>query len=265
MGLNKPYKRTVRQLSDGSYSNSGNSGYLKHPEYANSPEKYVRSFLLIQSDIQKLFEYVEPVDKNKEAYSYRIHELFIRVCIEVEANCKAILLENGYSKRKGNLNMDDYFLIEETHKLSGYRVTLPRWDGKYGSYRPFSKWAKERRKPNWYQYYNEVKHDIHSNFKHANIKNLVEAVCGLVALLSAQFLKEDFSPNPGHLVLQGPGDGMETSIGDYFRVKYPDWDEKDRYAFNWQDIKNEPNIIQCHDYNLIASKIKKKNGLNKLP
>ncbi|EKD89755.1 MAG: hypothetical protein ACD_32C00152G0001 [uncultured bacterium] len=249
MGLKKPYKRTVRQFADGSYSNSGNSRYLKHPDYAISPEKHIRSFLLIQNDLQKLFEYVEPADKNKLSYSYRIHELFVRVCIEVEANCKAILLENGYVK-KNDLNMSDYRLIEQTHKLSEYEITLPRWDGKYGRYKPFSRWAEDKGLQ-WYQYYNGVKHDIHSNFKHANIKNLVEATCGLVALLSAQFLDEDFSPNVGYLALQGSGDGMESSIDGYFRVKYPNWAAEDRYDFNWQEIKDKPNIIQCHNYNSI--------------
>jgi hypothetical protein len=247
MGLSKPYKRTVRQLADDSYSNSGNSGYIKHHDYAKSPEKYVRSFLLIQNDIQKLFEYVEPVDKNRKSYSYRIHELFVRVCIEIEANCKAILVENGYIK-KGDLNMSDYFLLEKTHKLSNYEIVLPRWDGKYGRYQPFCGWA-ENKKLNWYQYYNGVKHDIHSNFRHANMKNLVETTCGLVALLSAQFLNEDFSSHEGYLTVEGIGDGMESAVGGYFRVKYPIWDSASRYDFQWQSIKDDKNLIECHDYN----------------
>jgi hypothetical protein len=247
MALNLPYKRTVRQLADGSYSRNGNARYIKHPDYANSPEKYVRSFLLILNDLQKLFEYIEPADKNKEAYSYRIHELFIRVCIEVEASCKAILLENGYTK-KGDLNMSDYSLIEETHKLSGYEVLLPRWEGKYGRYIPFENWAHGRRL-NWYKYYNIVKHDIHSNFRHANIKNLVEATCGLVVLLTAQFLNEDFSAQAGFLIVEGMGDGMEDTIGGYFRIKMPEWEESDRYSFQWNEIMNSKNLFQIHDYN----------------
>jgi hypothetical protein len=51
--------------------------------------------------------YVEPADKNLECYSYRIHALLLRACIELEANCKAILKENGYSKG-GNWKIDDY-------------------------------------------------------------------------------------------------------------------------------------------------------------
>jgi len=260
MGVIKPYKRTVRQLKDGSYSNSGNSGYIKHADYAKSPEKHIRSFLLMQSDIQKLFEYVEPADKNEETYSYRTHELFIRVCIEVEANCKAILHDNGYSRKKEKYwNMSDYCLIENTHKLSAYEIVLPRWDGKHSRYKPFSRWA-ENKGLHWYQYYNAVKHDIHSNFRHANIKNLVEATCGLVVLLSAQFLNEDFSPNTGCLSMSGPGDGMESAIGDYFRVKYPEWEAKDRYEFEWSEIKDKPNICQVHDYNSMTNKTKNKNN-----
>jgi len=255
MPVNKPYKRTIRQLVDDSYSNSGNSDYIDHHDYAKSPEKFIRSFLLIQNDIKKLFEYVEPVDKNKEAYSYRIHELFVRVCIEVEANCRAILCENGYKKEAKYLNMGDYRLIEKTHRLSKYKVVLPRWEGKLGSYNPFREWAKEE-ELHWYDHYHSIKHDIHTNFKHANIKNLIEATCGLVALLSAQFLNKDFSSEPGSLEIENLSDGMKSSVGGYFLVDYPDWDRKDRYNFEWQSIKNEPNIIQCHDYNSMAKKKK---------
>lgn len=256
MGLKNPFKRTIRQLEDGSYSNSGNSKYIKHCDFANSPEKYIRSFLLIQNDIQKLFEYIEPADKNKEAYSHRTHELFIRVCIEIEANCKAILRENGYVKPKrteNHWNIEDYRLVEKTHKLSEYQVLLPRWDGIYGSYKPFSNWSKGKRL-GWYQYYNDVKHDIHSNFKHANIKNLIEATSGLVALLSAQFLDEDFFPSAGLLALEGLSDGTESAIGGYFRVKYPNWDKDDRYDFTWEEIRQKPGVILCHDYNSLRDK-----------
>ena len=49
---------------------------------------------------------------------------------------------------------------------------------------------------------------------------------------------------------------MESAVGDYFRVKYPDLDEKDRYDFEWQKIKDNPDVIQCQDYNTMANKHK---------
>jgi hypothetical protein len=68
-----------------------------HPKYAQSPEHYVRAFLMILNDLQEILDFVEPADQNLSCYSYRIHALLLRACIEVEANCKAILKENRYS------------------------------------------------------------------------------------------------------------------------------------------------------------------------
>jgi hypothetical protein len=52
----------------------------------------------------------------------------MRICIEVEANFKAILNENIYSKDEKDWNMDDYKKINITHHLSSYKVTLPIWN-----------------------------------------------------------------------------------------------------------------------------------------
>lgn len=48
------------------------------------------------------------------------------------------------------------------------------------------------------------------------------AVSGLVALLSAQFCREDFSPGPDLFAAEGPNDSFESAIGS--RVKFPDGD-----------------------------------------
>lgn len=98
MGISLPYKRTVRPFKDNSYQSNGKGEYVSHPDFANFPEHYIRAFLLIQKDLLKLFDYIEPADENLNTFSYRVHELLTRTCIEVEANLKAILLENGYTK-----------------------------------------------------------------------------------------------------------------------------------------------------------------------
>src|SRR5689334_2919868 len=117
MSARKPFRRTCRQFIDGSYAEGGNLGYIYHPDFASSPQYYIRAFLLIQKDMLELFDYTEPGDKNLGSYSYRIHELLMRSCIEVEANCKAILTDNGYT-RSGEWNMDDYKKLDATHRLS---------------------------------------------------------------------------------------------------------------------------------------------------
>jgi hypothetical protein len=43
MSISRPFRRTVRQLKDGSYANSGNGRYVLHPKYAIDPQHYVAS------------------------------------------------------------------------------------------------------------------------------------------------------------------------------------------------------------------------------
>ena len=237
MGIKQPYRRTCRQFSDNSYANSGKSAYIEHEKYANSPEHYIRAFLLIQQDLHTLFDYIEPADKNLKTYSYRIHELLLRTCVEIEANCKAILLENGYVK-KGDMNMTDYKKINLSHRLSSYEVKLPLWNGKANIRKPFSSWQTGGALP-WYSIYNQTKHDRHSKFELATFDHLIDSVCGLVALLSSHFWTNSFSGGNSYLIIGGPNDGMASAIGGYFRVKFPtDWPNSEKYDFTYQDWEN---------------------------
>jgi hypothetical protein len=190
-----------------------------------SPEHYIRAFLLLQKDLDRLFDFIEPADNNVKTYSYRTHELLLRSCVEVEANCKAILGENGYH-RAGDWNVGDYKKIELSHRLSSYRVKLPVWRGTDAVRRPFAAWSTGGAL-DWYTAYNVTKHDRHSAFEQATVRHVLDAVCGLVALLAAQFWTYDFGPGDTFLALHGPSDGMESAIGGYFRVAFPDdWPDR---------------------------------------
>lgn len=247
MTVTRPFRRTCRQFANGSYSEGGRWEYVQHPKFAKAPDHYVRAFLLLQEDLQRLFQYIEPTDTNLKTYSYRIHELLLRTCVEVEANCKAILLENGYSK-PDNWTMDDYKKIECSHFVSAYRVKYPIWVGAKSIRQPFSPWSTAKRLP-WYSAYNATKHDRHVKFHKANFKHLTDAITGLVVLLSAQFLTHDFAPSNSSLSFEGPRDGMESAIGGYFRVKFPDWPREKRYDFKWQELKSESDPFDKFPYN----------------
>src|SRR5262249_420865 len=239
MTIKKPFKRTCRQFSDGSYLPHGNHDFIAHPKFANAPQQYVRAFMLIQKDLRELFDYVEPADKNLDCYSYRMHELLMRSCIEIEANCRAILSENGYS-RAGDWNMTDYKKLDVTHRLSSYQVKFPVWHGRQAVRTPFSSWATGAGLE-WYQAYNKSKHDRHEQFEQANFANLLDAVAGLVALLASQFGDYDFeAPHiPVWVDDTLKGDGFETAVGKYFRLKYPDWPKDERYDFDWKQLEND--------------------------
>lgn len=237
MAIDRPFRRTVRQFSDGEYTEGGRWGYIRHPKFCAEPEHYIRAYELIQKDLIELFDYVEPDDRNLPTYSFRIHELFVRTCIELEANFKAILKENGYQK-SGNWNISDYRKIQASHFLSDYQVKLPLWRTGTKVLTPFQDWTSNG-KPTWYQEYHAAKHDRHSSFAKANFENLLNSVAGLVVVLQAQFLDGPIDTQAHLSITLGPSDGYENAIGGYFKVRLPaDLPAGDRYGFSWQSIKS---------------------------
>jgi hypothetical protein len=244
MPVNRPYRRTYRPFVHG----HDDAEYISHPKYAKAPEHYVRAFLLLLKDVRELFDYVEPADKNLQCYSYRIHALLLRACVEVEANCKAILIENGYITKKA-LKMGDYKKINTTHRLSSYKIKIPIWSGSESIREPFSKWTLGGTLP-WYEAYNATKHDRYKEFEKATFEHLLDATCGILVLLSAQFETYDFIPGTTSVAAGGTNDGMESGIGDFFRVQFPnDWPDELKYNFNWSSMKNDSDPFENYDYN----------------
>jgi hypothetical protein len=248
MSVNKPFKRTIKQFTEEARTQGGLWQYIQHKDFADSPEHYVRAFLIILKDFKNLLDYIEPADINLPTYSFRIHELIIRVCIEVEANFVAILKENGYSKT-GIWSMNDYKKVNVTHRLSDYEVKLPVWNGQENIRRPFEAWNTDSKLP-WWNAYNKTKHDRHKEFEQATFETLTNGMCALIALLSAQFEDNDFAPTGmGLSIGGGPQDGMKSTIGEYFRIKYPNnWLENEKYNFLWAEIKTEENPIAEYNY-----------------
>jgi hypothetical protein len=222
--------------------------YLLHKRFATDPRHYVRAFLLLQQDVLDLFSYIEPSDRNLDTYSHRIEQLLMRACVEVEANLTAILLDNGYKSPSGEkLTMTQYRMVNISHRLSSYEIRVPGWNGNQGMRQPFSYWTEKSQKVPWYDAYNKSKHNRHEYFTRATFTALIDAFCGLNVLLTAQFHGEDYSPGGKTLGLSGAcytyegEDGMEPSIGDFLRAKYPrDWPMKDRYEFSWPALRDMP-------------------------
>jgi hypothetical protein len=255
MSYKKPFHRNYRKIKEGYNSGYSDWAYIIDPDYAQHPEHYTRAFSIIQDYIVKLFEYIEPSDTNSKTYSFRIHELLMRTCIEVEANFKAIFRENIYTPttRTGalihdkNWNIDHFKKINNTHHLDAYSVELPFWKGSDRIRKPFLEWRSEP-SLSWYKAYNQAKHDRLNNFEQACFGTLIDAYSGLFVLLSSQFKDNGFSPGNPVMGLSGGNYG----IGGFLMVEFPDnWTEDETYDFDWSVLRKETDRFERIDYNTI--------------
>ena len=85
MSLPKPYHRNWRAVKAG--PNSGYSSWDTSLIRSTRSHPFImRAHKIVQADLERLFEYVEPSPESLQTFSYRIHELLMRACIEVKAN-----------------------------------------------------------------------------------------------------------------------------------------------------------------------------------
>lgn len=251
MPNSKPFFRIVRGFVPSNNSGWSSWQYMRHPRYAASPRRYIQGYLMIQKDLEVILEYIQATDENARSYGYRIHELLMRTCVEIEANLKAILRANKYKRAPSDLNMKDYVRVEKSHHLSSYEVFLPIWDGLLSEFAPFESWRNDNPLP-WYKAYNDSKHDRHDGLVKANLHTLVQAIGGLLVLLTAQFGGENFSAGSDHLSLGADLYKWKPATGTLFRIKYPnDWTQDELYNFNWKDLIVLDQPFEKFDYDAV--------------
>jgi len=230
--LQQPYKRIARPFETPTGSFVGgqvDQSYLVQSGYATDRTTFIRGYHALESDLKRLFEYVEPDDRNLKAFSTRLYELLLRASTEFEASCKAILLDNGYSGLS-RLNMNDYRKIEGATHLSRYKLRLTVWAGSPREIQPLEQWSSGN-PLQWYQAYNDVKHNRIADFHKANLENAVDAVASLFIVLFAQFNVLAFS---AHELVSSCDDwnGWLAHPNSIFQVNTPsDWNINECYSF----------------------------------
>lgn len=256
MAITRPFHRNIR-----SHIPTPNAGYsawafILEKDYAQNAPNFLRAYSIIQSDFERLCEYVQPSPEGLSAYSFRMHEMLMRICIEVEANFKAILNENISSKIKPN--MGGYRKVDVTHHLSSYTLILTTWSGPQRFLRPFEAWHGPNgfgtgRSPEWYTSYNDSKHDRQDAFRKANFEQVINALAGLLAVLSSQFRTQDFSAGPDMISAKSPDyHELEPAIGSLFRIRFPDdWPDEEQYDFDWLKLREEDIRFGKIDYDSI--------------
>ena len=217
-------------------------------QYAKDTLHSIRAYQLLESDLMKLLTFIEPADANLLTYSHRLYELLLRACTEFEANARAILAANGYSK-KGRWNISDYAKIELACKLSAFEAEVPIWRGSHATRQPFLAWdGKRKASLPWYQDYNRVKHARFTDFERATLANVLDAVAGACIVLFAQFNFVVFNPNGVMSFYSTTASGALVHPTVFFQITLPTWEPKEMYDFEWKTLKRTSNPIATYRF-----------------
>ena len=231
-----PYIRIIRPL----HSDHFGQDHFFDTRYCTETQSLIHSFHIIQNDFKKLFDYVELDVRNKDVFSHRIYELFLRTCTEFENCCTGILNDNGYTK-SGHLNITDYFKINLASKLNEYEVKINVWSPSPLIFKPFEDWNSTTFSSlTWYQNYNDVKHNRSRNFHKASLVNLIKAIGGLIVILASQFGRIVFNPYQPTMMIQKDNDDFNSAQDSIISIKYPTWDVNEHILFDWDTLKLSP-------------------------
>jgi hypothetical protein len=246
MGLPNPYFRICRPFVDMEYLRTIDSTYLLDSRYAPDRVDLIRGYHLLEKQLLRIFDYVEPADSNRACFSHELYVLLLRACTEFEANAKGILAANGYA-RAGNWNVTDYYLLNPATKLSEYIVSLPIWSGVDKTIKPFAEWSAGR-SLSWYQHYNTVKHNRAAGFASASLENVVTAVAAVFVIVFSQF--NIFAFDPHHIVSShSSDDNVLSHDSSILHVKLPStWTVDECYDFDWDTLEKGANPFRNYAF-----------------
>ncbi len=233
---------------NGEYNQSSDQPYVRDELYANDASHFISAYQLLEADLMKLFTFIEPADANLSTYSHRLYELLLRASTEFEANARAVLVANGYSKT-GRWNIFDYAKLEPACRLSAFATTLPVWRGSDSVRRPFSVWAKNQNASlPWYADYNSVKHNRSGEFELATLGNVIDAVSGVFIMLFAQFNMVVWNPYGNLTFYATTPSGALIHPSSFFQITLPSWEPDNRYDFEWKKLKATTDPIAKYSF-----------------
>jgi hypothetical protein len=135
-------------------------------------------FLAIESDLEKVSRYIEFTDNNYSAYSIELAHLLLTSASEVDVVTKGICRFLVNNNRVQSINAYRTIVTQHLPEFVQEEVFVPRYNI---TLHPWSNWVNnENQNPLWWRSYNHVKHQRQAHFSDANLKNVLNAVAGLL-------------------------------------------------------------------------------------
>jgi hypothetical protein len=133
-------------------------------------------FLALETDLQNVSRYIEFKENNFKTYSIELAHLLLASASEVDVVMKEACRLLDPSKNPRNINDYREIITRCMPQVKREVVYIPRFGL---SFKPWTNWTKAKN-PFWWGSYNNVKHQRNNHFEEANLKNVLNAMGGLL-------------------------------------------------------------------------------------
>lgn len=148
-------------------------------------------FLSIESDVEHLARYVEFTKDNFNTYSIEMTRLLLSASSEVDVVAKLLCKKINTESNADKINQYREIINETLPSIKSMKIILPKYGLKLT---PWSNWKNDET-PIWWIKHNAVKHQRDTNFKAANLKNVLNCVGALYVLLLYYYHEEHIAGN----------------------------------------------------------------------
>lgn len=135
-------------------------------------------FLSLERDFIRTSDYVAISSDNRATYSNEYAKLLLLIGSEVDVRCKALCRSVHSSSEADGIGRYRQELCSAFQGMHAIEIEISRFAM---TVRPWASWAKANR-PIWWDAYNNIKHKRDACFDEANQQNVLEALCGLLAI-----------------------------------------------------------------------------------
>lgn len=160
---------------------------------------YWNYYTQLENDFFSYSPYCEIDPCNDNAFSVKYLQLLLSVCGEIDSICKTFckVLENDFDPDTAGIDNYISILRKEYPTFATEKIKIVGY--KYREVQPWKSIAHGYA-PSWWQDYNAIKHhrdqerNGKANYKYANQKNVVDALCALYVLLE-YWAAKNFAPD----------------------------------------------------------------------
>ena len=143
-------------------------------------------FLSIENDVENLARYVEFTKENFRTYSIEMVRLLLSASSEVDVVAKLLCKKINTESKADKINQYREIINETLPSIKSMKIILPKYGLKLT---PWSNWKNDET-PIWWIKHIAVKHQRDTNFKEANLKNVLNCVGALYVLLLYYYYEE---------------------------------------------------------------------------